>query len=857
MKNITVGIIAHVDAGKTTLSEALLYTAGAIKKAGRVDSGSAFLDNFTLERERGITIFSKQAVINTGKGETITLVDTPGHTDFTSETEMTLGVLDYCILVVSTTEKVKTHTLSLLKKLTDRKIPVFIFLNKTDMETADPDFVLNQIRNITGLEIVDFTRENGDQKKDFYEDIASQNEELLNEYMDSGKLSDESINAAVADGTVIPCYKGSALKLAGTEEFYKGLLKHMVLKPYPAEKSFRVYKVTHDSSGTRLVHVKITGGVYKNRDQVGDEKITGIRVYSGEKYESVSEAAAGMLVAFTGLEKVSPEALHGEEPVMNYCIRSTDGADIHELFSDVKVLSEEDPGLHPEFDEEDREIRIRLFGPVQMEIIKSIMSSRFGRAVEFTGGKVLYRETIGNTVQCAGHFEPLRHYAEVHLRLEPGEPGSGIVISSECSTDVLAVNWQRLVISSLTNGEIKGVLTGAPVTDIKIILTAGKASPKHTEGGDFREAAFRAVRQGLMKAENILLEPYYSFRITVPSEKTGRVMTDIEMMHGIQNPPETEGTNSVITGKAPVTEMNGYQVKLSSFTGGDGTIELWPGGYGECHNSQEVIGEKHYDPESDLKAPPGSVFVSHGAGYYVPWDEADSHMHIQLKEDGTRETSLSEYDLDRIRHEREKTEASEDELKKIFESTYGKSTQKDRRKFKLTRDFNKASGGNTYTDPDHYNRVRKKHRTGSRKIMLVDGYNVIYAWDDLSELAEKDLNGARGKLADILSNFAAYEGTELILVFDAYMVKGNVGEMRDYNNIKIVYTREAQTADQYIAEASIRMSGEEDVTVATSDGLVQLIIFGNGCRYMSSTDLRARVKDAEESIRRQIHGTDM
>ncbi|MCR5625247.1 MAG: NYN domain-containing protein [Lachnospiraceae bacterium] len=872
--NKVVGIIAHVDAGKTTLSEALLYSAGSIRKLGRVDRQDAFLDNFELERKRGITIFSKQAIINVP--DKITLLDTPGHTDFQAETFRTLSVLDYAILVISASEKINSHTISLYKMLLERNIPTLIFLNKMDMPTADSSSIIQKLNELFDVDFVKFVELSKDKnssedsirtislfsKKDnesidtFYENIATCDEEVLNSYMEDGAIEDSVIADLIADCKLVPVIEGSALKLKGIEELINIIKNYSLEREYPDEPEFITYKISRDDKGNKLTHVKITGGRFNTRDIVDDEKITEIRFYSGEKYETRASAEAGDLVVFMGLENSKFTGEDQVMPVMTYTIRLPEGVSIHEFLPKMKILQEEEPSLNLEYNEELKEIQVRIFGKVQMEVLKTIIKSRFGVDIDYTNGKIVYKETVASVTYGAGHFEPLRHYAEAHVRIEPAERGSGITIKSECSTDDLALNWQRLIATHLSEREFRGVLTGSPLTDVCFTIVAGRAHNKHTEGGDFRQATYRAVRQGLMKAENVLLEPYYVFTLTIPMEYVGRAMTDLEKMGADINAPESNGEISILKGKVSVSAITDYNMEVTSYTKGAGILELEPCGYDICKNAEEVIAARNYNPDEDIMNPSGSVFCHHGSGEYVPWDEADSQMHVQIG--AAKEAIPEEIRLKQIGREIEKKKITEDELNEIFNRTFGskKDDRSSRFKYKKRRSYGpdsiKSTGSHTYNSKEDYEKINKKKGNSGKNILLVDGYNVIHAWKDLSDLANENLDAARGKLMDTLCEFAAYRDYELILVFDAYRVKGNLGEMSMYNNIHLVYTKEAQTADEYIAKAAIELGDKNRVTVATSDALIQLIIRGNNCLLMSSNDLLENVNKAKEQIREQL-----
>ncbi|MCR5202840.1 MAG: TetM/TetW/TetO/TetS family tetracycline resistance ribosomal protection protein [Lachnospiraceae bacterium] len=867
-----VGIMAHVDAGKTTLSEALLYTSGAIKKAGRVDKRDAFLDTHDLEKDRGITIFSKEARFNYKDREYV-LIDTPGHTDFIAETERTFKVLDACILVVSGAEKLKSHVIYLYRSLVMHGIPVVLFINKMDIPGADKGMVLRDLRKYTDTDIVDFTKvyeenESGALGKnpglaEFYEEVATADESLLEEYLENGEISEDSIKNAIASGKLTPAFSGSALKFEGIKELLEGIYKFTVEKKYEeadnpshlegaenkssdTEKNYIVYKITHDEKGQHLSHVKVISGELNTRQKLLDGKITELRKYSGKKFESVQTVKKGEVCAVLGVDLEPDRDDSNRSAVMNYRLILPEDVNVTDFMQRIKVLSEEDPELHISYLEEDKAIQVRLFGQVQKEVLKSILLKRFGIDVEFSKGKVCYRETIREEVFGAGHFEPLRHYAEVHLKLTPLKPGEGLKFKVEADNNNLPQNFRNLVISNLKETDIPGVLTGSPITDMLITLVDGRSHIKHTEGGDFRQAARRAVRQGLMKAENVLLEPWYNITLTLPQDMVGKVMNDVTKMSGkveIIGNDEALSTLSVII---PVSEFENYQEELRSITRGEGSIDISFYGYLECHNAEEIIEEKAYNPLSDLEFSPDSVFCSHGSAVIVPWEESDMSMHVGSKEEliknGLSEEEFSDFNLEKVSKTIKKERATDDELMEIFEKTYGTNKREVRYKYQRNYDKNVAKG-NTYTDRESYEKIRKKKKIGKEKVMLVDGYNVIYSWEDLKELARDNLSAAREKLMDILANYAAFEGISLILVFDAYMVRGNVGEFIKYHNIEVIYTKEAQTADQYIAESSLKLGGLKDVTVATSDALVQLIILGHNCKLMSSRELKLDIEE--------------
>lgn len=850
---LNVGLLAHVDAGKTTLSESILYQSGAIRNLGRVDHQDAFLDTDEMERERGITIFSKQAVL-TWKDTEITLLDTPGHVDFSAEMERVLQVLDCAVLVISGADGVQGHTETLWKLLTRYGIPVFLFVNKMDQEGTDCGKLLAELKSRFSEGCIDFGRvETG--AEEVIEEIAVCDEQTMEEYLEKGSVAAASIRRLVAERKIFPCYFGSALHLQGVEELMNGICTYQMQKEYPAVFGAKVYKIARDGQGNRLTYLKVTGGTLKVKDVIGEngDKVNQIRVYSGEKYELLSEADAGKVCAVTGLAETYPgQGLGAEkdselpilEPVLTYRIILPDDCNVHTMLRDLKLLEEEEPELHVVWIEKSQEIHVQLMGDVQIEILQRIIKERFGVLVEFGEGSIVYKETIAAPVEGVGHFEPLRHYAEVHLRLEPGERGSGIQFDSECSEDVLDRNWQRLVLTHLEEKEHKGVLTGSVITDMKITLTSGKAHLKHTEGGDFRQATYRAVRQGLKKAESVLLEPYYEFRIELPSENVGRAMTDIQNRFGKFEAPETLGEMTVLTGIAPVSTLSGYQKDVIAYTGGRGRISLTLKGYDLCHNQEEVVAARGYDSELDLANPTGSVFCAHGAGFVVDWDEVEEYMHMERTLDQTGEEGLAEVTLPKRRHS--SIELTQEELDAIYVRTpdpvkqnHGPVTVCAKKKDR--------EPGSAYTDPKWERRRREKE--GRQEYLLVDGYNIIFSWEELRELSEKDIGAARGKLADILSNYQGYRKCTLILVYDAYKVEGNPGEVMKYHNIYIVYTKEAETADQYIEKTVRRIAKDAAVTVATSDGLEQVIILGQGANRMSAPGLKEKIERTLAEVR--------
>ena len=850
---LNVGLLAHVDAGKTTLSESILYQSGAIRNLGRVDHQDAFLDTDEMERERGITIFSKQAVL-TWKDTEITLLDTPGHVDFSAEMERVLQVLDCAVLVISGADGVQGHTETLWKLLTRYGIPVFLFVNKMDQEGTDCGKLLAELKSRFSEGCIDFGRvETG--AEEVIEEIAVCDEQTMEEYLEKGSVAVASIRRLVADRKIFPCYFGSALHLQGVEELMNGICTYQMQKENPAAFGAKVYKIARDSQGNRLTYLKVTGGTLKVKDVIGEngDKVNQIRVYSGEKYELLSEADAGKVCAVTGLAETYPgQGLGAEkdselpilEPVLTYRIILPDDCNVHTMLRDLKLLEEEEPELHVVWIEKSQEIHVQLMGDVQIEILQRIIKERFGVLVEFGEGSIVYKETIAAPVEGVGHFEPLRHYAEVHLRLEPGERGSGMQFDSECSEDVLDRNWQRLVLTHLEEKEHKGVLTGSVITDMKITLTSGKAHLKHTEGGDFRQATYRAVRQGLKKAESVLLEPYYEFRIELPSENVGRAMTDIQNRFGKFEAPETLGEMTVLTGIAPVSTLSGYQKDVIAYTGGRGRISLTLKGYDLCHNQEEVVAARGYDSELDLANPTGSVFCAHGAGFVVDWDEVEEYMHMERTLDQTGEEGLAEVTLPKRRHS--SIELTQEELDAIYVRTPDPVKQNHGPVTVCAKEKDREPGS-AYTDPKWERRRREKE--GRQEYLLVDGYNIIFSWEELRELSEKDIGAARGKLADILSNYQGYRKCTLILVYDAYKVEGNPGEVMKYHNIYIVYTKEAETADQYIEKTVRRIAKDAAVTVATSDGLEQVIILGQGANRMSAPGLKEEIERTLAEVR--------
>ena len=840
MGKIVVGILAHVDAGKTTLSEGMLYTSGAIRTRGRVDNRDAFLDTYALERERGITIFSKQAVFPLGTTQ-VTLLDTPGHVDFSPEMERTLQVLDYAILVISGADGVQGHTRTLWNLLRRYEIPTFVFVNKMDQKGTDAEVLLQELKNVLEEGCVDFSA-----KRDahFYEETAVCSEDALEEFLETGRLKKETLQELFLERQLFPCFFGSALRLEGVKEFVEQMQELIKVPAYPETFGAKVFKIARDEAGNRLTYLKITGGSLKVKAVIEGQKVNQIRIYSGEKYEAVNEVEAGSICAVTGLSDTYPgEGLGAEqgtylpvlEPVLNYQVIPTEGDDPILLLPKLRELEEEEPQLHIVWEEALQEIHVQLMGEVQLEVLKTLIYERFGAEVEFGQGNILYKETIQNTVEGVGHFEPLRHYAEVHLLLEPGEPGSGVQCMSVCSEDLLDRNWQRLILTHLMETEHRGVLTGAPITDIRITLVSGKAHLKHTEGGDFRQAVYRAVRQGLKQADSVLLEPYYEYRLELPSENVGRAMTDIERMHGTFGLPQTEADRTILTGMAPVSTMRDYQKEVHAYTRGNGTLQCTLKGYAPCHNTEEVLAATGYDSERDTLHPTGSVFCAHGAGFLVPWYEVKEYMHLpsimQEKPSDSPEEKQTAY---RVSKETDAWIDTEEVDRIIAQSVGANKKQKTLPKKKV---------------PEYYKSTSKPKKQEVREeYLLVDGYNVIFAWEDLKDLAQVSIDGARGKLLDVLCDYQGMKKCNLIVVFDAYRVQGHKTEISTYHNIHVVFTKEAETADQYIEKFAHENGKKYNVTVATSDGLEQIIIRGQGCRLLSARELKDEIERTKKTL---------
>ena len=901
MKKLVIGILAHVDAGKTTLSESILYRSGLLRKPGRVDNGDAFLDTYALEKARGITIFSKQANFK-WKSMDVSLLDTPGHVDFSAEMERSLQVLDAAVLVISGADGVQGHTQTLWQLLKRYGIPVFLFINKMDQPGTDKEAIQKELKDRLDEGCVDFS---GEMDEAFYEQAAMCDEAALEQFLEEERLEEEQLIQLIRERKLFPCFYGSALKLTGVDEFLDGLERYTVQPVYPQEFGAKIFKIVRDDQGNRLTYMKITGGSLKVKSmltnagaedklrpgqEVWEEKVNQIRIYSGDKYELINEAQAGTVCAVTGLGHTRPgEGLGVEqasaapllEPVLTYQVKLPEGCEVPVILPRLRQLEEEEPALHIVWDERLQEIQAQVMGEVQIEILKSLIQDRFGVAVEFGAGHIVYKETIADRVEGVGHFEPLRHYAEVHLLLEPAERGSGLQFASDCSEDILDRNWQRLVLTHLEEKEHRGVLTGAPITDMKITLLTGRSHLKHTEGGDFRQATYRAVRQGLMQAHSILLEPWYAFRLEVPEKLVGRAMTDIEKMNGSFNAPFTEGDMAVLTGVCPVVTMRDYQKEVIAYSKGYGRLFCSLKGYEPCHNALEVMEQSGYDPERDTENPTGSVFCAHGAGFVVPWDKVTDYMHLECRrfddllprQEGA-DGSDGAFGADSPGGGRSvdgngNAEGNPGGIKRADAGKKGNAAAGEWIDVEeideiLSRTFHANKRNKELPRKDGWNRFGHKTAVppretvymGSRKdgaprekYLLVDGYNIIFAWEELKSLAEANIDGARGRLQDILCNYQGMVHSQVIVVFDAYRVHGHTTEVLDYHNIHVVYTREAETADQYIEKFTHENGKKYDITVATSDGLEQIIIRGQGCRLLSARDLQEDIELAAARLR--------
>ena len=864
-KHLCIAVLAHVDAGKTTLSEQILYKTGAIGKVGRVDHQDTFLDTYSLEKERGITIFSKQAIFSLGNFD-FTLLDTPGHVDFSTEMERTLQVLDYAVLVINGADGVQSHTRTLWKLLERYQIPTFLFINKMDQSGVEKEPLLQELKNRLSADCVDFNQSH--QEESFLEEIAVRDEELMEAFLEGVRPEREDIQELILKRQIFPCCFGSALKDFGVDELLEQFHLYMKEKEYPDEFAARVYKIGRDHQNNRLTYMKITGGSLKvkqileglewGKEEAWSEKVDQIRLYSGNTYEMKEWIQAGQICAVTGLSKTyAGEALGSEkkdtvailEPVLTYRIELPSWVNIHQAYEKLYLLAQEDPALHLEWKEKINEIHIKVMGDIQIEVLKQVIKQRFDMDVEFGAGHIVYKESIENTIEGVGHFEPLRHYAEVHLLLEPLPTGSGLQFDSLCSEDILDKNWQRLILTHLMEKQHVGVLTGSVITDMKITVLTGKAHAKHTEGGDFRQATYRAIRQGLRKAKNILLEPVYEFTLEVPTGMVGRAMSDIQKMQGKIGICEEQNVSAedmtLLFGTCPVITMQEYQREVLAYTKGCGRLECQMRGYEPCHNTEEIVEQIGYDPDRDLENPCGSVFCSHGAGVTVDWSEVEEHMHLEMvygKEDMSWKEDIQE--IKTIRREASLSIGTE-EIDAILSRTYGANKK-----------------GGDYLSRDGWNRRKKTVETESvtkvykgtpkkEAYLLVDGYNIIFAWKELKELAEVSLDGARGQLQDLLCDYQGMKGCQVMVVFDAYRLQGHPVEVLDYHNIRVVFTKEAETADQYIEKFALRHAKEYSITVATSDGLEQMIIRGQGCGLLSAKDLQEEINRSKESFRQQ------
>lgn len=853
MKRLVIGVLAHVDSGKTTLSEAMLYRSGTIRKLGRVDHGDAFLDSHALERERGITIFSKQAMLRTQTAE-FTLLDTPGHVDFSAEMERTLQVLDYAILVISGTDGVQSHTETLWRLLSRCQVPVFLFINKMDLPNTGRASLLDELKRRLDSGCTDFSL--GMDK--LGEDLALCDEALMEEYLETGSFDANAIRSAIAGRSVFPCYFGSALKLEGVDAFLSGLERDTLPPARRSPFGARVFKIAADDQGSRLTYLKVTGGSLKVKEvltgstgngEQWSEKANQIRIYSGKKFQAIDEALPGMVCAVTGLTKTYPGQGLGAEadaeapllqPVLTYRMELPSDVDAHTALSKLRQLEEEDPQLHIVWNAQLQEIHVQLMGEVQIEILQSLLRERFQIEASFGQGNIIYKETIAQPVEGVGHFEPLRHYAEVHLLLKPSERGSGLHFAADCREDDLDRNWQRLILTHLEEKTHIGVLTGSPVTDMKITLIAGRAHQKHTEGGDFRQATYRAVRQGLKTAESILLEPWYTFRLEVPQDTVGRAMADLQRMCADFAPPETQDGSSILTGCAPVSTMRGYQMELSAYTHGRGRLSCTLEGYKPCHNTEDVVAAIGYDSDSDMENTADSVFCSHGSGSIVKWDQVRQYMHVDSgwgKPVPLDEAPVQVYTAKRAADYCAAL-AEDKELMAIFERTYGPIRRDPRAAFRPVRKKEEDASFSKAQDIPQ-----------GPEYLLVDGYNLIFAWDDLNALAKDNVDAARHQLINLLCNYQGFCQCEVILVFDAYKVKGNPGSVEKVHNISVVYTKEAETADMYIEKVTHELGKKHRIRVATSDALEQMIILGHGALRVSAAAFRTEVEQVGKAIR--------
>ena len=853
MKRLVAGILAHVDSGKTTLSEGMLYRSGEIRRLGRVDHGDTFLDTHALERQRGITIFSKQAMLRLPELE-ITLLDTPGHVDFSAEMERTLQVLDYAILVISGTDGVQSHTETLWKLLERYHIPTFLFINKMDLSGTDRDALLLELKERLSRDCVDFSDDTNDL---FYEQAALCEEALLEEFLETGEIAEDGIRRAVADRKIFPCYFGSARKLEGVDEFLSGIGHYTENPQYPEEFGARIFKIATDEQGSRLTYLKITGGKLRVRSQLNyqnpdgetvTEKVSQIRIYSGHKFQAIDTAEAGCVCAVTGLSQTQCGLGIGMaggavqpvlEPVMTYRLIPPPDVDAATALEKLRFLEEEDPQLHVIWNSRLSEIHIQLMGAVQLEILSRLIAERFQMEVQFDKGSIAYKETIAAPVEGVGHYEPLRHYAEVHILMEPLPRGSGLQFCTDCREEILDKNWQRLVLTHLQEKVHPGVLCGAPITDMRLTVVSGKAHLKHTEGGDFRQATYRAVRQGLRMAESILLEPWYAFRLEVPSEQVGRAMSDLQRMDAQFSPPELQGTMSVLTGRAAVSEMQEYAAEVTAYTQGRGRLSCMPDGYDRCHHTETVLAEIGYNCDRDTENPADSVFCAHGAGYLVRWDEVPLHMHLPYQKDIKTEPEAVSAPVSRGYSGYGGSLAEDKELMAIFERTYGKIRRDERSALHTQKERTPAS-------------VPVSPQKLGKEYLLVDGYNIIFAWDELKKLSEENLESARHRLIEMMQNYQGVRRCELIIVFDAYRVKGNPGSSEQIGKIHVVYTKEAETADTYIERATHELGKDYRVRVATSDRLEQIIILGNGAYRMSASEFYEEIRQTNREIQEYI-----
>lgn len=867
-KRIVIGILAHVDAGKTTLAESILYTTGEIRNLGRVDHGTTFLDTNEMERKRGITIFSKQAEVvleSENKKLPVTFVDTPGHVDFSGEMERTLQILDYAILVINGMDGIQGHVMTLWKLLKRYDIPVFLFVNKMDQTGTEREKLLMELQDRLSEHCIPFDIQ---QDEEWLETLAMCSEEWMEQYLETGELSKEQICRAIAERSIFPCFFGSALKMQGIEKLLEALVTWTKKKQYPKEFGARVFKIARDEKGTRLTHVKITGGSLKVKELIGEEKVDQLRLYSGVQFRTETEVVAGEVCAITGLETTYVGQGLGIEaslerpvltPVLTYQVMLPASADPFVVYKKLMQIEEEEPLLHLVWEEQTRTIHAQVMGEVQMEILKNLIKERLQLDIGFGTGCIVYKETIAEAVEGVGHFEPLRHYAETHILLEPGERGSGLTFDTNVSEDILEKNWQRLILTHLEEKQHKGVLVGAPITDMKLTVIGGRSHKKHTEGGDFREATYRAVRQGLKKAKSILLEPVYEFRLELPMDCIGRAMTDIGKMNGTFREPMLQGQLAILEGTAPVATMQEYPMEVMAYSRGEGKIFLSAGGYAPCHNAEEVIEAMGYDSEADLANPTSSVFCAHGAGFVVPWNEVENYMHVEtewedemsiqetpifteeVKEKTKKQSSSSSYSIGAFSQE-------DKELAEIFNRTYGSSEKK-------------GNQGTAYDPrnilyrPSLPSRVEVKKTEKVEEYLLVDGYNIIFSWKELNELSKTNLSASRQKLMDILCNYQGFKKCTLILVFDAYKVEGFQGEVQKYHNIFVVYTKEAETADQYIEKTVHEIGRKYKVTVATSDATEQVIIWGAGALRMSAQGLLEEVTKTNREIKRLLEET--